>query len=589
MHDHEELVVKPAAPAVMAAGLYAGTTLADDGSPILLLDPSGIAKRAGITLRRERASTRRCTPPEEEAETERETSLLLFRTLDGGRRAVPVTVVERIEDVPAEAIRFGAGKLRVVDRRAHPAAGRLRRRAGRGQAAHPAAHRRQDRDRLRLRRGDRHPLGPARPARRAGAGRGGRRRPDRRCPGRDARSPLAVRRAWRSASRTIGAAGLRAARRRSLDGQRCCVRWSKASATGSSPPRGRRRRHRHPLRGERGRKPGRGRQVVRLALAAGDRRQRRQHLSLRPRRLDRRAEPRRGERRAPWLSCSSSPASPAAASPFPPSKVEAVVELEGITPAPCAAPHVAGLSALRSRVLTVIDGLAALESRPLGRGGGARRDRRPVRRPHLCVDRRGGRGRDRGRRRRSLRSPRRSAPAGTGSRSARSRPRASSSLLVDPHLLIAGPRGAVPPDLLSDDYHLPLACTGPAVTERNDMRSCLVVDDSKVIRKVARHILETLDFSVDEAEDGREALTRCEARHARRHPARLEHAGDERDGVPARASPDRFRAQPKVVFCTTENDIAHIRAAIDAGADEYVMKPFDRDTLTVKLQIVGVA
>ena len=49
------------------------------------------------------------------------------------------------------------------------------------------------------------------------------------------------------------------------------------------------------------------------------------------------------------------------------------------------------------------------------------------------------------------------------------------------------------------------------------------------------------------------------------------------------------RAQPKVVFCTTENDIAHIRAAIDAGADEYVMKPFDRETLESKLQIVGVA
>src|ERR1044072_5860963 len=46
---------------------------------------------------------------------------------------------------------------------------------------------------------------------------------------------------------------------------------------------------------------------------------------------------------------------------FPADQVEGVVELEGITPAPCAAPHVAGLSALRSRVLTVIDGLAALE------------------------------------------------------------------------------------------------------------------------------------------------------------------------------------------------------------------------------------
>ena len=43
----------------------------------------------------------------------------------------------------------------------------------------------------------------------------------------------------------------------------------------------------------------------------------------------------------------------------------------------------------------------------------------------------------------------------------------------------------------------------------------------------------------------------------------------------------------KVIFCTTENGIAHIQAAIDAGADEYVMKPFDRETLESKLQIVG--
>jgi two-component system chemotaxis response regulator CheY len=46
---------------------------------------------------------------------------------------------------------------------------------------------------------------------------------------------------------------------------------------------------------------------------------------------------------------------------------------------------------------------------------------------------------------------------------------------------------------------------------------------------------------------------------------------------------------PKVVFCTTEHDVAHVREGIAAGADEYVMKPFDRDTLHSKLQIVGVA
>ena len=47
--------------------------------------------------------------------------------------------------------------------------------------------------------------------------------------------------------------------------------------------------------------------------------------------------------------------------------------------------------------------------------------------------------------------------------------------------------------------------------------------------------------------------------------------------------------KPTVVFCTTENSIDHIRAAIEAGADEYVMKPFDRETLEGKMQLVGVA
>ena len=121
------------------------------------------------------------------------------------------------------------------------------------------------------------------------------------------------------------------------------------------------------------------------------------------------------------------------------------------------------------------------------------------------------------------------------------------------------------------------------------MRNCLVVDDSKVIRKVARHILETLNFRVEEAEDGRAALDQCEA--AMPDVILLDW------NMPVMSGMEFLRAlrqadvvlQPKVVFCTTENDIAHIRAAIEAGADEYVMKPFDRDTLQSKLQIVGVA
>ena len=121
------------------------------------------------------------------------------------------------------------------------------------------------------------------------------------------------------------------------------------------------------------------------------------------------------------------------------------------------------------------------------------------------------------------------------------------------------------------------------------MKTCLIVDDSKVIRKVARHILETLEFEVDEAGDGQEALSRCEAKMP--DVVLLDW------NMPVMGGMEFLRNlrqreggdAPKVVFCTTENDAAHIRAAIDAGADEYVMKPFDRETLESKLQIVGVA
>jgi two-component system, chemotaxis family, chemotaxis protein CheY len=121
------------------------------------------------------------------------------------------------------------------------------------------------------------------------------------------------------------------------------------------------------------------------------------------------------------------------------------------------------------------------------------------------------------------------------------------------------------------------------------MANCLVVDDSKVIRKVARHILETLEFAVEEAEDGREALARCT--ESMPDVVLLDWNMPVMSGMEflraLRAAPGGDK--PKVVFCTTENDIAHIRAAIEAGADEYVMKPFDRETLHSKLQIVGAA
>ena len=111
IHDHEELVVKPAAPAVMATGLYAGTTLADDGSPILLMDPAGIAQVGGIKLEVQERTARIVEGPT--ADVTKATPVLLFRGLDGNRRALRLAIVDRIEEVPASNVRKSAGQLRV--------------------------------------------------------------------------------------------------------------------------------------------------------------------------------------------------------------------------------------------------------------------------------------------------------------------------------------------------------------------------------------------------------------------------------------------------------------------------------------------
>jgi len=112
IHDHEELVVKPAAPAVMATGLYAGTTLADDGSPILLFDPAGLAQVGGVKLEAQERTARIAEGPAV-AVPAKATEVILFRGLDGARRALRLSVVDRIEEVPAGAIKPGAGQLRV--------------------------------------------------------------------------------------------------------------------------------------------------------------------------------------------------------------------------------------------------------------------------------------------------------------------------------------------------------------------------------------------------------------------------------------------------------------------------------------------
>jgi two-component system, chemotaxis family, chemotaxis protein CheY len=120
------------------------------------------------------------------------------------------------------------------------------------------------------------------------------------------------------------------------------------------------------------------------------------------------------------------------------------------------------------------------------------------------------------------------------------------------------------------------------------MKSCLIVDDSSVIRKVARRILEALDFQIVEAENGEEAIETCK----RNLPDAilLDWNMPKMDGYDflrvLRRLPGGDR--PKVVFCTTENDVAHIARALHAGANEYIMKPFDKEIVEAKFQEVGL-
>jgi len=120
------------------------------------------------------------------------------------------------------------------------------------------------------------------------------------------------------------------------------------------------------------------------------------------------------------------------------------------------------------------------------------------------------------------------------------------------------------------------------------MKTCLVVDDSSVVRKIARRILEGLEFEVTEAEDGEKALEAC--RQELPDAVLLDWNMPVMDGFEFMGHMRRLPGgdQPKVVFCTTENNVAHIAQALSGGANEYIMKPFDKDIIADKFAEVGL-
>ncbi|MFC0101717.1 chemotaxis protein CheA [Sphingopyxis terrae] len=114
IHDHEELVIKPAAPMIMATGLYAGTTLPDNGRPVLLLDVQGLLAASGVDAGEAGRSQDRADEREAQAERARNaTQLLLFREADGRTRGVRLSVIERVEEVPQSALFESGGAVRV--------------------------------------------------------------------------------------------------------------------------------------------------------------------------------------------------------------------------------------------------------------------------------------------------------------------------------------------------------------------------------------------------------------------------------------------------------------------------------------------
>ena len=120
------------------------------------------------------------------------------------------------------------------------------------------------------------------------------------------------------------------------------------------------------------------------------------------------------------------------------------------------------------------------------------------------------------------------------------------------------------------------------------MQTCLVVDDSRVIRKVARRIIEDMGFEVSEAGDGIEALAWC--RSVMPDAILLDWNMPAMNGIDFLRQLRRERGgeQPTVVFCTVENDLDHIRQALDCGAAEYIMKPFDSDILQSKFAMANL-
>jgi two-component system chemotaxis response regulator CheY len=118
--------------------------------------------------------------------------------------------------------------------------------------------------------------------------------------------------------------------------------------------------------------------------------------------------------------------------------------------------------------------------------------------------------------------------------------------------------------------------------------SCLIIDDSRLVRQVSKRILEDLGFACEEAEDGKHAYDMCQD-----FMPELIVVDWNMPVMSGLEFVEKLRAMPqgqavKIIFCTTEDNLGHIERALRAGATEYIMKPFNRDTIQAKLVQIGL-
>jgi two-component system chemotaxis response regulator CheY len=120
------------------------------------------------------------------------------------------------------------------------------------------------------------------------------------------------------------------------------------------------------------------------------------------------------------------------------------------------------------------------------------------------------------------------------------------------------------------------------------MKTCLVVDDSDIVRKVARRILESLQLQTTEASDGQEALESCKASmpDAILLDCHTPTMGATDFLTSVRALEEG--GKPAIIYCAIENDTGDIARALTSGADDYVLMPFDRESLKAKLTATGL-